>query len=557
MLDESIIQSIIDQYHNTATFYQASQIEGGVHVMKYSMGLAVLYSPFFFIAHLLAPLLGYAQDGFSAPYQYAIFLGGILYTLLGLWFLAKVLRHFFTNGITTLTLIIIVFGTNYLLHTSMYGQNAMSHNHLFLAYSLIIWLTIQWHNTRKTATILMLGVVCGLSILSRPSEIVCLFIPLFWGITDRTSFSEKLIFLLRHKKQLVVFATVILFIGLPQLIYWKMYTGHWLYNSYGANAGEGFEFLHPYFSEVLFSFRKGWLVYTPVMMFGIAGFYFIRKYNPPIFASLTLYFVLNLYIVSSWSCWWYAQSFSQRAFIPSYPIMAIALGYFLVWISEKRKSYRIITSVILFALITLNIFQTVQYDRGILHGDRMTRDYYFATFGKLHTSTEEQKLLLIDRSFDGQEEFRDSSNYTLVLREKMDFNTVGQSSNHVIHADSSTYRLDSLTFYSPGFERAFEQLTHKDHAWIRISASVYAREAPSANPFCIVTHLTHNGYAYKYKAFEPADNDVVLNEWSTIQFDYLTPEIRRPGDPLKIYVWLMGKSELWINNLEFELYEHK
>ena len=42
----------------------------GKKVIKMSMGLSFLYSPFFFIAHYIAaPMFGYPQDGFCRPYQ--------------------------------------------------------------------------------------------------------------------------------------------------------------------------------------------------------------------------------------------------------------------------------------------------------------------------------------------------------------------------------------------------------------------------------------------------------------------------------------------------------
>jgi hypothetical protein len=54
--NEQRILDIINTYHNTATFYQAMKLESGAYIMKYSMGLAVLYAPFFFIGHAIAGL---------------------------------------------------------------------------------------------------------------------------------------------------------------------------------------------------------------------------------------------------------------------------------------------------------------------------------------------------------------------------------------------------------------------------------------------------------------------------------------------------------------------
>src|SRR6185503_13648152 len=52
------LQKIMDQYEPSSTFYQVYQTETGKWMSRYTMGMAVLESPFFFIAHLLAPVLG-------------------------------------------------------------------------------------------------------------------------------------------------------------------------------------------------------------------------------------------------------------------------------------------------------------------------------------------------------------------------------------------------------------------------------------------------------------------------------------------------------------------
>ncbi len=65
--DFSWLQGILDTYKPTIGFYQAYTGPAGEYVMKYTMGLAILYEPFFFIAHWIAPVLGYPADGFSLP----------------------------------------------------------------------------------------------------------------------------------------------------------------------------------------------------------------------------------------------------------------------------------------------------------------------------------------------------------------------------------------------------------------------------------------------------------------------------------------------------------
>lgn len=555
--NDLLIPSIIEKYHNTATFYQAMEISEGHSVMKYSMGLSILYAPFFFIAHLVAIIFKYPADGFSYPYQLSIFIGGIIYSILGILVLAKVLMYYFDQKITSMILVIIVFATNFIIHMTMYGHNAMSHNHLFLAYSLIIWLSILWHKSYKLKHIIFLAIVCGITILSRPSEIVCLLIPLLWGIYDKKTAIEKKNLLIKYKIQIIVFSSILLVIGAPQFIYWKIFAGKFLFNSYGGNAGEGFEFFSPYILNVLFSFRKGWLIYTPVMIIGLTGFVLIYKKNKSLFYALFIYFIFNLYIVSSWTCWWYAQSFSQRALIPSYIIMAISLGYFLNWLRDQKKIILTIGYIFIIGCIYLNIFQSIQFHKGIIDGDRMTKKYYFAVFGKMSATNEDKKLLLISRSFDGIEKFNNPEDYKSKLVKKLDFEKDENKVNTFSHSGKYSFRLDNSKIYSTSIETPYYSLTKKDHAWIRVSAYVYPTQNLISNPLSLVIHFNHNDYPYKYMAFDLEKMNLKLNEWNKVSFDYLTPEVRKDDDNLKVYFWFRGNQPVYIDDLQVNVSEEK
>ena len=80
---------ILKKYRPTGSFYQAFQHTNGNFVMKYPIGLAILFSPFFALASLIAWLSGYPIDGFSFPYQLAISWGGLFMAFLGLWMSRK------------------------------------------------------------------------------------------------------------------------------------------------------------------------------------------------------------------------------------------------------------------------------------------------------------------------------------------------------------------------------------------------------------------------------------------------------------------------------------
>ncbi len=552
MLNESVILELMDKYQSSATFYQGMKMPEGNYVMKYSMGMAILYLPFFLMGWLGANLLGFPVDGFSLPFQYALFVGSILYSIIGLWFLAKVLDRLFHWKVASICLILIVIGTNYMVHIGMYGQNAMSQNYLFTGYALVLWLTIKWHDSFKLKYAISLAFVIGLMALSRPTEMVVLAIPLMWGISTKDSLLHKWNTLWKRKKQVLLVGVIIFSIGMLQLIYWKVYTGKFLFNSYGGNAGEGLELWSPFTYKFLFSFRKGWLIYTPIMIFAIAGFYQMYQRNRSIFYSLTIFFVGNLYLVSSWSNWWYAQSFSQRAMVSSYPVMAIAIGYFLVGLLEQKREVKWGIIGVLVFIVGLNVFQTVQFDKGVLHADRMTRSYYFATFGKWSATPEDQKLLLIDRNYSGTDAFTNETEYTGKVLNSFDFI---HENGRPGKTDCCSFKLDADHIYSPVIEAEFKDITHQNHAWFRVTGSVFLPDSMDTDDFSLVVHFSHKGYAYNYKTVESNGLELKSGEWNKLSFDYLSPEVRNHNDQFRAMLWYRGHRSILFDDFKVEVFE--
>src|SRR6185369_8778706 len=57
------------KYESSGTLYQVSTLPDGTHVMKYTMGLAVLWAPWYGLGHIAAKVTHAPTDGYSKPYQ--------------------------------------------------------------------------------------------------------------------------------------------------------------------------------------------------------------------------------------------------------------------------------------------------------------------------------------------------------------------------------------------------------------------------------------------------------------------------------------------------------
>lgn len=550
----SVLQGIIDEYQNTAWFYQAIPQEGGHWVMKYPMGMAVLYLPWFLIGHLAA-LAGLGEaDGFSTPYQLSLLYGSFVYTALGLIFFRKSLRHFFNPAITSVLLIIVVFGTNYLVLTVYHGQGLMSHNYLFTLFALLFWYTIRWHNHPTSAAALMIGILTGLAALSRPTEILVAAVPLLWGVADKSSFLRKANILWQNRFQLLLAVLPVMLAGGAQLVYFKLMTGKFLFNSYGANAGEGMEFFHPYIWQVLFSFRKGWLVYTPVMIIALIGFVQLFKHQRAYFWSIFLFFVTSFYVIASWSCWWYADCFSQRALIPVYVFLALPMGGFLASLQGFRKLLRYAIAIAILMLVGLNLFQSRQFLKGIIHSSRMTKPYYEAVFLKNHIPPGADSLLLIDRNLPIERLLKQRKHkiHNIWLQ---DFENEGLDAA-VLGLTGSNGKVVELTpqnQFSPKVDLSYRMMEIGEYGILRIRARVFVRSSPEENPFSLTATFMHNGYAYYYKSKKPELNEIALNDWNDIELFYLTPEVRRPDDIFRVTIWYRGQENLFVDRVQIDL----
>lgn len=367
----------------------------GRYVSKMSMGVSFAYAPFFILAHWLAGPLGYETDGYSIPYKFALVMSSAAYLLLGMFLLIYVLRRWFSPWIVGLVVLGITVGTNLYYYSSI--EAAMSHTYSFALFAGLLLATVRWHERPSILRALMIGLLAGWITLIRPTNIIVVLIPLLWGIGSERGISGQISLFVRKYPHVIIMIVAGFLIWVPQLLYWKYTTGAWLFYSYGD---ERFFFLRPAIADGLFSYRKGWLLYTPIMVLALAGIPPLRKRLPAAFWPVLLFTVLNIYIVLSWWSWWYGGSFGLRAFIDSYAFLALPLASFLSWVFSQRVWFRVATTIVVLVLVWHSIFQTMQYYYGAIHWDGMNRAAYWNSFLRLRPSGEFYGLITPPETLD-------------------------------------------------------------------------------------------------------------------------------------------------------------
>ena len=467
--------------------------ENGHRVIKYTCGVAVLQLPFFAIGHAWAGLdSNYPQDGFSFPYVFCVLFGNLFYLLLGGYLLYLLLAGYFNAKIAFWTLLVLALGTN-LFNFAVY-RAGMSHAYLFSLYAGLMYATWRFYAKPQQQWIIWAAICAGMITLIRPVEILCLAIPLAYGLTDKVKLQERITFWGKHWRWLFLAAGIFILCGIPQLLYWKYASGHWLFDSY---PNEAFDFANAKIASGLFSTQNGWLVYSPIMalcLTGIVALFRKRDWLWPVLLILPL----HIYIAYSWWCWYYINGFGSRPMVELYALLAIPLAYSFAYL-DRRKWTSFFLVVITAGAICLQLFQNWQHSEGILWSEMANGAYYRAVFGKTEMSYD----ALV--AFDSDEYQPDSTK--LQFQRSLYQNSFEKEDEGLTQVDMPVYEGSFAAALSPEkkyFEfinNSFQELGVEQGQWLHVSVWGYKKEkespwyvAPS-----IVIEFAKDGVVKKYR----------------------------------------------------------
>lgn len=344
--------------------------------IKYTYGMSLLYSPFFLAGHAYAKIFGYEANGYSTPYRFALVFSAFFYFVMGLIFLSRFLLMQYKDHVVASVLLVIYFGTNAFYYYT--NDMTLSHGYSMAMISIFLYLSAKWLSEGTFKRAFWIGLVSGIFVLVRPIDIVFLLMLPLYGVNSIKGIKERFIEFWKRKYQIILMIIMFSAVLIPQILYLRYATGNGFSYSY---TDEAFFFLDPHLYDILFSYRNGWLVYSPVMILSLIGMLFLRRSPVKVGLFVVVVSLIYYYIIASWWCWWYA-GFGNRAFINLYPILAISLACFFSYIYTKGLVLRAITSVLIGGSVLLCLFQTIKFSFGTLHWGSMTKEAYWDGFGK-------------------------------------------------------------------------------------------------------------------------------------------------------------------------------
>jgi len=523
----------------------------GKVVNKYYAGTAVLMMPFYGMASLLSKLANMPIDGYNILFQYAVAFAAAFYLAVGLLLVNALLKTFAINKpIRVLTLLSLLLGTNLFYYAFMHP--AHSHVYSFAAIAGFAYFARLFMLHGNTKALYSMSLMLGIVALIRPTNLmIVLLIPFF--AADFQTVKQR--FISFFKKPLVTFWALFFFLMFfsIQIIFNYLQTGEFILYTY---KNEGFHFLQPATWSFLFSYRKGFFVYTPLMLLLFSGVIVLYRHSKFQTYWFLGFLVVLVYILSSWWNWFFGDSFGMRAMIDYYPIFAIllALGYSALL---KIRAGKIFLSVFLLLVVPLNLVQAYQYEVGILHPDSMTKEKYWHVFFK--TDKAYRNVL----GSQPEPVFKSLSSYKH-LDFYMDMESVSPvwTSNGIqlsgeAHSGMYLAQIDEKNAFSPTLVLANSHLLSTESA-MYVSAHLMYRElktnaAAKAIMVYAATNKSNQLVFYKSQKIKQLP-DETTNSWRYAEFGMKVPAWNSEVSQVKVYIWNPDGTAFQLDDFAVNIY---
>ena len=93
---------------------------------------------------------------------------------------------------------------------------------------------------------------------------------------------------------------------------------------------------------------------------------------------MLVFTLLNIWIVIAWHDWRYGGSYSARALVQSYPVLALPFAALVQRVTATKWRWPFLA--LCAYLLLVNLWQIRQYNNGVIKYDGMTRAEYMRVY---------------------------------------------------------------------------------------------------------------------------------------------------------------------------------
>jgi hypothetical protein len=284
----------------------------------YPPGVSLFWLPGFFwaegLTNILMPLnTNIDSSGFGIIHQSFTALTNIFLGTLGLYLVFRLLSQHFSKAVSHLTIIGLFSATNLLFYMAVEPIN--SHAASFFMSSFFIFYFLRYQKAKYYY--FTLGVIGGIAGLVRTQDLLILILPIIQIIiVYKNNFKALAAFCL-----ILSAGAIVAFI--PQFYFWQRIFGTFWYSPY---LPFGFNILKPQIFHVLFNTQNGLFTLTPIVAFSFLGLILMKKNFYKVRLYALIYFLGQLYLISSWNAYYQGGSYSIRMMVTAYPFISFGLA---------------------------------------------------------------------------------------------------------------------------------------------------------------------------------------------------------------------------------------
>ncbi|MCF6170403.1 MAG: hypothetical protein L3J66_05420 [Bacteroidales bacterium] len=521
----------------------------GTLTNKFTCGQALLQLPFFLLAYFLSLPSGLEADGYNVLFQYSVALAALFWVATGLIYFVKLAETYQVPGEKAWLIAFAGFlGTNLFFYTLVAPSH--SHAYSFSIISISLYFVRKSFLTQKRNSILYAAFWLGITVLVRPVNVLVVAAFPFLA----SSFAQlRHLFTSKFKSLHFAGAALVFLLALsPQFIINLMQTGKVFIYGY---QNEGFYFDRPELLNFLFSFRKGWFVYTPFMLLLLPALFFLFKQSKYKFFSFLGFLALLVYTFSSWWNWFYGDSFGMRPMIDYYSLFFLVILVMMVRLKSKLSFLAF--NVFLLLTVFLNLFQSWQYAEGIIHPDAMNKKAYAHVFLRSGQSYK-QAVGDTDESFYGV--LQDAPFFE--TKNDLEKDIFGWSPNRlpVQVANSKAAKLTASAIYSPSFTYVIpDSVMGKRNIYIVFETKyLESKTNAAANALFVVDVKDTSQKTVFYKAFRMKRlPDKLTNQWRKGSIGFKIPDLTGNINSIKLYIWNKEKQEFLLDDMELKFYTYR
>jgi hypothetical protein len=349
------------------TFLERLEPRTGRHINFGPLGTALLWSPFYLLAHagvLAARAFGasVAADGYSLPYVAAVSYASALYGFIGLLLVHDMLvRHAgIAEPAATWTVAALWLATPVLYYLTL--APGFAHAASLFVVSLLVWLWLRARESDALGDWLLVGAAGGLAALVREQEGLFLVAPAV-DVALRALESRRLG---AGAVRLAAMGGAAALVFTPQLFAYHAINGGWGPSKLVARK---MTFTSPHFAGVLFDPGHGLYLWTPLLLVATLGLAVAARRRPRVVALLALAFLLQVWINGSVESWSQAGAFGARRFVSTTPVFAWGLAAVVAVLLARLG--RAATAVVLGLFVWWNVSLMVQFGLKIMDRQRL------------------------------------------------------------------------------------------------------------------------------------------------------------------------------------------